>query len=221
MKVNLPALNVELLSDLLVWVAQDDGVLPKVRLFDGWGSWVQEWWGINRDSEYAYTLDKNICGTAFCMAGQAAVQTGHNFIFDNDGTAEECYPVVFKGLDDKGKPKYKRAGSNISISEAGAKSLGLNSIEAGLLFDGHNTSSKIFYYAHAFATARGVKLNVPSEILNRAMDYGDMSEFRKEFAYFSFAIALELGFDTPYSDEAREAIEKWVKKYQKKIDKNL
>jgi hypothetical protein len=194
--LELPALNVDLVSDILIWAAQDAGVLPKpIRLFDGWGSWNQSVWAeVDPDK-----IEQNVCGTAFCMAGQAAVQTGHRFVYEGDGTAERAYPAAFKGLGEDGRPIYVPVGEPESVSTIGRKSLGIADFEADAFFNGDNEFGKIAALALGFARVRGVELNVEPEILAAA----------KEWLEDNFVEFLDLVYIAPWNGQREEYARLW------------
>jgi hypothetical protein len=79
--------DAELLHNLIQWAERDSK-------FESWGFWHQSVWGIlkgadKRAEKVARKAKKkgivrevNVCGTAFCMAGQTVVQKGYRLMFD-------------------------------------------------------------------------------------------------------------------------------------------
>jgi hypothetical protein len=70
--------NVTLLTNIVTWAVQD--YLAREHLaeritepkIEGWGSWHQGSWAVAYDQQ-----NRDVCNSAFCIAGQAAVQ-GHD-----------------------------------------------------------------------------------------------------------------------------------------------
>lgn len=175
-ELNLPTLNVQMISDLLTWAWADDQRLEEfMAKYPGWGSWNQGVW--------AQELRNGVCKTAYCMAGQTVAQS--NFKLDlyleddveefdpeknayvhvrSEWAAEECFPVVKNGFDEKGNQKYKRSGENVLISSKAQEILGLDEFEANMFFDGANDLTRLVYLALAFAKARDVTLDISDEI---------------------------------------------------------
>ena len=152
----LPTLNLQQIIDQIEWAEVSEkfrnnpsSVTPaEHQKFKGWGLWNQGVW--------AQRQDKNVCGTAYCQAGEAALRGGYKFIWHDDDP--HTYTV-------------KKDGKMFGISEAALLVLGLTDDEGSLYFDGDNTIADLKFYANAFAFRRGLpqpysdqgELNTPYE----------------------------------------------------------
>src|SRR5262245_46827791 len=106
----LPELNTEGLYRLIQWANEDETDYREWDArFTGWGRWFQGVWGWRPAPR-----DDAVCGSAYCQAGQAAVQAGYvldfrvtedapdGFTADYLGmSAEQCYPGIPSGKNDK------------------------------------------------------------------------------------------------------------------------
>lgn len=190
--MQLYELDTDLLSRIVHWAVLDEQHLSNTHpVFSNWGSWNQGLWATPRgldeettemveaNSEYNPHIltiaDPNICGTAFCIAGQVAAQTGQAFIFDGtEDSAETCGPRIPLGLDEKGRTRY---GPDVSqrknIAQHAREVLGLIPAESRVLFSGSNEIEVIVFLASKFAEMRGVSLDLEPGILALADDVGD------------------------------------------------
>lgn len=173
----LPALNINLLSQIVEWAIVDHEDMDEfVSKFGDWGSWDQTRWGKQ--------IKNGVCQTACCIAGQVAVQSGFGFVLEKDFyesraesdrrggdysvfTASVARPLIKVGTDDKGNDKFALDDDKPVqlISEIGKTRLGLTSAEADVLFDGDNDITAVVYIATEIAKARGTSLNVDPSIL--------------------------------------------------------
>lgn len=177
-------LNIDLLSDVVLWAAQDAALLGEIEVgatpeeldalrkqYADWGSWNQGVWGEE--------IRNGACQTAFCLAGQAVVQVGMSLVFNrgewtNDegkkvAQADYCAPSVFVGLTPAGKPKYEAdVTRQVYIKDAARDALGLMSGEAEALFGGDNTIGIIVHVAQVAAKARGQELALPNWVTELA-----------------------------------------------------
>lgn len=121
--------NPELLLNLIKWAEQEETFLATHPEFQG--KWNQEVWG-----------KKTSCGTAYCIAGQAAVQTGHRLIHPNssDGSAYSCVPqYIAEQADGKTKWEDLPGVRPRDIATVAAEALGIDCLEADSLFEASNT----------------------------------------------------------------------------------
>jgi hypothetical protein len=217
---DLPMLNIGLFSDVVEWAAQDhwsEQQLPAwAKKFKSWGRWHQGSWGHVLQSMIGNgdlrVLEPNVCGSSFCMAGQAVAQLGYaflttpsdNFTWDAEegsGALSVAYaaPKVFERLDDKGRPVYKVLRDQAdSIATIAQKALGLTSEEASWFFDGDNSIGTIVDLALRFAAKRGQNLNLPDDVVALA----DATNRHFQYATDLVERRISLGVDTP--DEIRD-----------------
>lgn len=122
-------------------------------------SWDQMTWAVDY-------LDGPECGTAYCMAGHAIVESGYEFLRRRDHMlAESRYVVVpensaLRHLADKAEvdmypPNLSRQTRLALPGIAGAELLGISSDDAGLLFNPLNRFSEILLIIEDFAAADG------------------------------------------------------------------
>lgn len=124
-KVPLPALNTELLSQIVKWaelsnVATANPWWPQrvEEIIPGWGLWNQDTWFMGSS---ATNVKEGFCKTACCIAGQAALQTG--WVPEDEGGA-----TTFMHRD----------GVRKSVWDIGEEALGLTPHESEILFNGGN-----------------------------------------------------------------------------------
>lgn len=182
----LSEIDVEMIFKLIKWAEQDEKFLNE---FATWGKWNQGLWGAAdenflrnmfgdpEDPEAMKVVRNGECQTAFCMAGQAAVQTGHRLIF-NDTTdihnaesssyiaavsAAECVPQEPVGRDEKGRVIYRdvEGESPRYISDVAREALGLEYEEADRFFNGDNGITDLKEYANWFCNRRNLPLLFP------------------------------------------------------------
>lgn len=145
-------LNTKLLTDLVNWAAFSE--FGNTQPIPGFlGRWDQNHW--------AYQRRNGVCDTAYCMAGQAVVQSGKQIVYDDDNWYEDqvggtltrwqsatwCSPPVDTGKKTpKGVPIYTHNPDTetwVVISEAARLELGLTEDEADYLFNGDNELDRI------------------------------------------------------------------------------
>lgn len=185
----LPTLNVELLTNLITWAVADKKRLDRfAERFANWGTWKQSKWAHRPEGESA-----NVCGTAFCIAGQAVVQVGYMPVFESpwDESASHCAPRVFAGLGPQGLPTFepdRNEENHVVISDLAKTVLGLTSEESNALFYGDNTLGNVVATALLIANARQVALDLPDEAWTEFFDtYRDTDTSRRDlFSRFYF-----------------------------------
>lgn len=183
-------LNLPALMTLIDWAEADEEV--RRRRFAGWGDWRQSVWGtISADDpnvkaliesddadqqEHAVDLlrdfDRNgVCGTAYCMAGQAVAQAGYDLIFEDpyvgvDGvdlglavaSAERCVKTEPTGeVDSRGRPIFREVGEEGMIERTAARILGLTVDEEDLFFNGSNSIDRLKRYVNRFCANRDME----------------------------------------------------------------
>jgi hypothetical protein len=183
-----PPIAVDLLLDLVAWAEQDDARLAHMQ---AWGRWNQGTWSNasiadpevdagwedplisdpdgdqdieDEDAKARQAILRGVCGTSFCMAGQAAHQAGYRMVYANHGSisrgvvrlsAEQCIKTEPTGFTDaKGFPILRDVGQPVDISEIGAQVLGLDDDEAQELFGGDNTIGEIKGLVNRLCTDR-------------------------------------------------------------------
>lgn len=213
----LPVLNVSLLSDIVTWAYADheDRTDLLERFGPEWGSWSQGSW---------HKTNGDVCGSTYCIAGQTVAQVGYrldlqvdefNYNYD-EGTripvrwgAQDCTPVVFDSLDDKGKPVYRDAGASESIADVARKALGLTYGEANRLFDGGNEIEDVIAYALCFAAGRNLSLNLSTDIKaigearTQTLAFGDFPGDSDE--YLAPSERWDVDGDDTYNENIRAA----------------
>lgn len=182
-----PALN-PLIFDIVRWAEGD-------AAFEKWGVWDQGSWasinvspvladlleGIDRDDDgqalgddhdkmhtiVESVIRTNLCGSAYCMAGQAVSQAGFRIIVDDlvygsgdvgsTEFAEQCVREEYTGRrDEKGLPIFEDVGSREPIYVTARQVLGLEDYEADRFFDGNNTIEVIRGLVNHFCDSRGL-----------------------------------------------------------------
>lgn len=84
-------LNRELFANILTWAVQDyrhkEGLdLPDQGFLDKWGHWAQNYWSrIQTGRNVGDITEDNMCGSSFCIAGQAAAQSGDRLMIIDTG----------------------------------------------------------------------------------------------------------------------------------------
>lgn len=188
----LPELNVDLLSDLVTWAWADEKKRTNLlKKFPGWGSWNQDVW--------AQEKRNGVCQTAFCIAGQAVMQSGYaldygsaesdsEYVYDDTGnyvyengraktieilSVDACYPAEIVGWEGKDNkiPIYKATGPSQGIETTAGEALGLNEMERDALFDGTNEIEDVIAIATAIAQMRGLELNLSPKIKREITNY--------------------------------------------------
>lgn len=169
--VYLPELNLSLLMELVAWAEKDEDAAKRLGLLGGWD---QSEWGsldgkIKARKDKTYVLP-NVCGTAYCLAGGAAVAAGYRLIYDDFGmfhggyvgmedSATECIKTEPTGkYDKKGRPLYRDVpgADEEMIESVGAIVLGLAPDEADRLFSGGNGIRDLKDYINLFCAKRGI-----------------------------------------------------------------
>lgn len=167
----LRRLNVDLLSDVIVWAYLDDifdkDLAARVGTrFKDWGSWDQGEWAFAEGAGVLMPEDSLRCSSAFCIAGQAAHQSGYAMLFPEEvgGSATTCRKVTYE-VDENGRRREVLDGPMKSIDSVGQQALGLTGTEADLMFSGGNSIEDIVTYACYFARRRGQALSLPEQVL--------------------------------------------------------
>lgn len=195
MHESLPTLNIDLLADLVNWAAADEDNTPE---HPEWGKWAQNLWGLE--------VRNGVCKTAYCIAGQASVQSGFQFAWDrapimrtgygddiqshyetpldlDPGSTYEArseylvYPVKEVTVDGKVRKVADTARRGRSANDVAVEALGITDYEAEELFDGDNSIEKIVCLAYALAARRDEVL-VLSERAERHHDSDWVEELR-------------------------------------------
>lgn len=142
--MTLPILNLDQIVEQIEWAEVSERwskdpnsvTAAEKQKYDGWGLWNQGVWAQKENS--------NICDTAYCQAGEAAVRAGYRIVWGNsiDNHSTTC-----------------RRGTNGLVRDIGqvaTEFLGLADSEAELYFDGDNSIDDLKFYANAFAARRGL-----------------------------------------------------------------
>jgi hypothetical protein len=183
-------LNLPALMTLIDWAEADEEV--RRRRFAGWGDWRQSAWGVitaddpnikalaesedpdaqQHAVELLTDLDRNgVCGTAYCMAGQAVAQAGYELLFEDpyvgvDGIdlglavagAERCVKTEPTGeVDRRGRPIFRPVGDDDQIESVAARILGLSPDEEDLFFNGSNSIDRLKRYVNRFCANRDME----------------------------------------------------------------
>lgn len=115
--------------------------LPLLRkVLDHIDAHPDEW----RQSVYGVQTEESTCGTAFCIAGHAAVMAGAEPIWHGDG-----------GMTGVTDPE---GGGWVEVLDFAVGALGLTYAEATYLFDGGNTRDEVQEYAARIAERAGETL---------------------------------------------------------------
>lgn len=179
-------LNLEAIRLLIGWAEKDRDTLVRYRALGNWGDWNQGHWASVRfdaansldtqtdevdDSEALTEMEQavanGVCGTSFCMAGQAVVQAGHRLDLQGFTGLDEgstiytetgyCYPQQWTGrYDDKGRRIMRDAGHRQSIAQVARNVLGLTGSQSDGFFSGGNTINDLKAYANEFAVRAGM-----------------------------------------------------------------
>lgn len=167
----------ELIQTLIYWASQDQDHLRKWR--DRFvGRWDQGTWGCLSDTITDDTIDKaltGVCGTSFCMAGQAVLQKGYRIDFGLsveemmkrkgeiwNSNADWCIPQEPTGqFDNRGRPIFRDAGGRESIRGVARDALGLTEEEANTFFGADNQIEDLKAFANGMATVRGLPIMFP------------------------------------------------------------
>lgn len=190
------------LQQLVAWACKDAEAIDKalVKKFGAEnipGNWDQTAWGRQ--------FRNGVCETAYCIAGQGAVQAGYVFGWtlrakDEHGVLEYLGDYVYPSIEvpsQKDPTKMVRVIDEdrrheaIPASLAGQEYLGITYYEADRLFDGGNTISDVVFVAQAIAKAYGEDLgiDVPDEERNRYIGYS-VEEMAKDFRNEDLAVHL-------------------------------
>lgn len=181
------ALNVEAITTLIDWAESDEE--RRAQRYSSWGNWRQGLWGLastasenvrnllRNDSEAAAEeiadMGRNgVCGTAYCMAGQAVVQAGYALDYqDNvdtwDGnmlgiSAENCvWQEPTDQINRWGRPVMQDVGDPREISDVAQEILGFTEEEASAFFSGSNSIRVLKEYANSFCESRDLDLPYP------------------------------------------------------------
>jgi hypothetical protein len=173
-----PALDLTMLHALVAWAEQDENFAD---LYAGWGAWTQSAYGIeieraanDRGWLSKVTWAGNVCGSAYCIAGQTVVQHGYRMQYESDAvsglgggpdpitslygrSAERCVPQRSTGIKDcHGEDVMVdvQGGESRMIHEVARELLGLTGLEASCLFDGDNTVDMLKGLINGFCESR-------------------------------------------------------------------
>lgn len=158
---DLPKLNVALLEEAVQWAEFESGKNGVAWHQGSWVSTIQnaEVDLFNPDEDdyvtFYHNVPKNFCGTTFCMAGYALMQT-HNLVRDD----EIYYPAQeIRGYN--GEVVEAEGGEDsVDWIAGGAAVLGLTYSEARQFFDGANNLDLLKELAKSFADARGEYIEI-------------------------------------------------------------
>lgn len=128
------------------------------------------------------------CGTSYCMAGQAVHQTGYRLLYSTavgaggvlTGQADQCIKIEGTGIvDEKGFEVMRDVpGTTGTVSAIGAQALGLTYEEAGELFNGDNTLTRIKELVNAIVVSRDLPQPYPEEnIWDGYMEPSDYADY--------------------------------------------
>lgn len=172
---DLPELNVGLLFDLVKWAEGDEALAQRYR---NWGTWKQGLWaeidwnelavhGIDPEDggEVEIARRNGVCGSAYCMAGQAVAQSDYRIIME-DGGASNCIKEEWTGeVNEKGWQVWQDVpgARREAISDVAATVLGLTYVEQSQFFNGDNELPRLRELANLFTDARRMPLLFPDE----------------------------------------------------------
>lgn len=170
---DLPDLDFTLLFDLIRWAAQDEAVLNRFV-----GTWDQGSWawidgtdlrrlGIEPedDAEIEVARRNGLCGSSYCIAGQAAMQADYRLIAYS-GSAEQCIKErPTDQVNDKGLTIWQDVpgAQPEQIMDVGRDVLGLTQVESEKLFDGSNDIDRLRGLANLFCQVRSLPLLFPDD----------------------------------------------------------
>lgn len=182
----LPTLNVELLARLMEWAEYEnqvtEGLIVRDRIpeeYRLWGDWDQGVWGFldtegrELTEEEKQDYRNGVCRTAFCMAGQAATQSGYRLIFGpHDNSNRERDGVLHHGFSAQMVIQVQETGrfgprgfpimedvpgaNRQDVGAVGRDVLGLNHEESSAFFDGDNNLLTLQRYCNTFYAARNL-----------------------------------------------------------------
>lgn len=198
-----PPVALELLLNIVRW-AEQDHLAESDPAFAGWGKWEQgSWAALNLDGaiegdlkviadrynaagedddieQEAVTFVQsaaraNLCGSAFCMAGQTVYQAGFRMILDDSPVsavgdevyADNCIAEYDTGLrTEKGMAIWRDRpeAQPVPIDHAAREILGLTSEET-VLFEGDNDITKIKSIVNWICQHRSLPLPYPDEAI--------------------------------------------------------
>ena len=153
-----PPLDLTFLRNLVVWCQQDEKFINYlVRITENAG-WESE----HEQSSWAHKVRNGVCRTAYCVAGQAAVQIGKVLQYDDEERYDEertAAPEEEKSYYDQYLDfyaTYTEEGEN--IEDVAQNAIGLNFDEAAALFNGDNDLETIETVAMEICARRGLSL---------------------------------------------------------------
>lgn len=176
-------LNVEAITTLIDWAEADEE--RRKTQYASWGDWRQSLWGLaktdsanvkalfetdaDKAGEEIADMGKNgVCGTAYCMAGQAVVQGGYALDFKEDTpdmwdgdtvgvSAENCvWQEPTNEINRWGRPVMREVGEPRDISDVAREILGITDEESNRFFDGSNGIRRLKQLANQFCAVRGL-----------------------------------------------------------------
>lgn len=164
-------LNTALIYDMVAWAEKKE---ERRSVWANWGNWKQGVWadltmshtereGLPVNLTLGMVQEKNVCGTAFCMAGQAVAQAGYEFIGLGGGVSvNNCIKVEpTDEFDDKGFRVMREVGEERSIEQVGAEVLGLDGDEKGWFFAGNNPIEYLKSLSNGLCEERGLPVLFP------------------------------------------------------------
>lgn len=163
-------LNIELLRAQVKWVEEQDrlpgkgewnqaawlSTRPDPNHVDKLRSSILSRWDVEDGSMLADLEERNVCGTAYCVAGHLASEAGvtSTLTLSNGVTVERIDPV-------KVRQKFPAAIDplhDIDWRAVGAAALGLTPRQVAGLFDASNTAKDIRRIAERIAADHGMTL---------------------------------------------------------------
>lgn len=168
--------NVELLEKLYRWAVASQKSLDKF--------WEENPdWAKHNQGNWGQVVKNGTCQTAFCLAGQVAVQEGYTFVLSKDDWDEQGSVRMATGAAMVPKSKvhslglhfvrgsgksfawgeraeilnfYTESGESRYASEIATEALGITDNEANLLFNGGNTVEDIRHFINGIFINHGI-----------------------------------------------------------------
>lgn len=167
-QATIDAFDLDTLMDIIKWaelsVQTTSDVIPG---YESWGRWDQGQWAADwkKGDLLDHIQNRNVCGTAFCIAGQVAWQNEYRMLLDPaDLTANSCI---------KERPTNKRdnhghviwedvpGAQPVDIEHIAADLLGITAREANRVFDGNNTITNLKERVNWLCRTRHLPLAYP------------------------------------------------------------
>lgn len=166
-------LNTNLIYDMVCWAEKKE---ERRQIWEKWGEWRQGVWAdwvpghavdltnLPDNLTLGMVQEKNVCGTAFCMAGQAAAQAGYEFIGLGNGwtSVQQCIKVEpTNEFDERGNRVMEEVGEPQNISQVGMVVLGLSPGEANMFFGGDNPIEYLKSLTNGICESRNLPVLFP------------------------------------------------------------